>query len=127
MLFFKSGNLIVYPERFVAESCNKLLYDLTKREFMILLYFGRRAGKSVTREELHRMLPKDGKKVVNRTSKGLRRIDVYIRRLRKRTGWNVATVRNIGYKVERGYVNLTTIERALHAQEKVLREKGLEL
>jgi DNA-binding response OmpR family regulator len=76
--------------------------DTTKREFDLLLFFGKHAGAAVTRSQLMRS-------VWGHEHSGERTVDVYIRRLRGKLGPHkdsLATVRGYGYRFTPGIIQV---------------------
>jgi two-component system OmpR family response regulator len=76
--------------------------ETTKREFDLLLFFGKHAGAAVTRSQLMRS-------VWGHEHSGERTVDVYIRRLRGKLGRHkdsLATVRGFGYRFTPGIIQV---------------------
>ena len=76
--------------------------DTTKREFDLLLFFGKHAGAAVTRSQLMRA-------VWGHEHSGERTVDVYIRRLRGKLGRHkdsLTTVRGYGYRFTPGIIHV---------------------
>lgn len=76
--------------------------DTTKREFDLLLFFGKHAGAAVTRSQLMRA-------VWGHEHSGERTVDVYIRRLRAKLGRHkdsLSTVRGFGYRFTPGIIHV---------------------
>jgi two-component system, OmpR family, response regulator len=76
--------------------------ETTKREFDLLLFFGKHAGAAVTRSQLMRS-------VWGHEHSGERTVDVYIRRLRGKLGRHkdsLTTVRGYGYRFTPGIIQV---------------------
>lgn len=76
--------------------------ETTKREFDLLLFFGKHAGTAVTRPQLMRS-------VWGHEHSGERTVDVYIRRLRSKLGRHkdsLTTVRGYGYRFTPGIIHV---------------------
>jgi DNA-binding response OmpR family regulator len=76
--------------------------ETTKREFDLLLFFGKHAGAAVTRSQLMRS-------VWGHEHSGERTVDVYIRRLRSKLGRHkdsLTTVRGYGYRFTPGIIHV---------------------
>jgi DNA-binding response OmpR family regulator len=76
--------------------------EMTKREFDLLLFFGKHAGAAVTRSQLMRA-------VWGHEHSGERTVDVYIRRLRAKLGRHkdsLTTVRGYGYRFTPGIIHV---------------------
>lgn len=95
---FRSGNVVVDIETLTARAENTVDLDpsphvsLSPTEFLLLYYLGNRPGQVIHRSILSRLYYPN-------KSRTLRIVDVNVRRLRIKLGWNVQSVEGKGYKV----------------------------
>jgi DNA-binding response OmpR family regulator len=90
-------NIVVSPAS-ITVTCHGALIDLRLREFELLLYLCRTAGRVVTRRELFAEIW--DVKWVNHS----KTLDMHIHALRQKLGdeIHISTIRGVGYRLELG-------------------------